>query len=201
MPSRLRGPPARTNSNPYQGPHSPGPKPKRLSDAMQRSTSPDTVGRGSFSSVREHDSDLAQSFTSTKISSYAEAYEEAVDDSSDVQMAGVEYLPPLTKPASKLHGLWYPAGTFSRGWKEIPVKGRHASKSYSDLQALHRFTALSQFDPTLDTPEETPNAQKGGIGAPGTSMLERLPVEILSKLPHRSTDGDIHPRRNTNYAP
>lgn len=184
MPSRVQGPPAPAPTKSNQGPHSPTIiKPKTPVDAMQRSGSPDTAGRGSFSSVREHDSELAQSFTSTKISCYEEAYEdEAVDDSSEAQMSTTAYHPPLTMPQSKLHGLWFPAGTFSHGWKEIQVKGRYASKSYSDLQALHRFTAPPPSYPILDTPEETPNAQKGGLGDAGTSTLEQLPVEILTSI-------------------
>ena len=180
MPSRLRGPAAPTISyHYYKGQTSP--KIKQAPDAMQRPSSPDTAGRGSFSSVRENDSGLAQSFTSTKISSYDEAYEEAVDDSGDVPMAGVEFVAPVTRPQSKLLGAWYPMGTGSNGWKDIRVKGRHASKSYSDLQALNRLTALPPSRPSPETPEVAPNTQKGGRGNAGLSALEMLPAEILSR--------------------
>ncbi|SPO05677.1 related to Leucine Rich Repeat domain protein [Cephalotrichum gorgonifer] len=182
MPSRLRGPVAPiVPSPPCKGPCSP--KIMQTPEAMQRSSSPDTTGRGSFSSVRENDSGLAQSFTSTKVSSYAEAYEDAVDDTADIPMAGVEFLTPMTRPHSKLLGTWYPHGTFDgRGWKEIRVKGRYASKSFSDLQALHRLTALPPSLPSVETPEEAPNTQKGGSGPSPLSALERLPAEILTSI-------------------
>lgn len=181
MPSRLRGHAAPTISDhSYKGQTSP--KIKQAPDGMQRASSPDTTGRGSFSSVRENDSGLAQSFTSTKISSYAEAYEEALDDSGDLPMAGVEFVAPVTRPQSKLLGAWHPVGGSSSGWKDIRVKGRHASKSYSDLQALNRLTALPLPRPSPpQTPEVAPNTEKGGRGHAGLSALEMLPAEILSK--------------------
>ena len=184
MPSRLRGPAALTiTSHSYQGQTK---QVVRSPDAMQRSTSPtspDTAGRGSFSSVRENDSGLAQSFTSTKISSYAEAYEEALeDDSEDIPMAGVEFVAPLTRPQSKLLGAWHPTGgSTTSGWKDIRVKGRHASRSYSDLHALHRLTALPPSRPSPETPEVAPNTQKGGPPLAGLTALELLPAEILSE--------------------
>lgn len=188
MPSRLQGPvrptisTASSNSS-YTGPTSPAIKqPPPGVMQRQRTSSPDTTGRGSFSSVREHDSGLAQSFTSSKISSYADAYEEAIDGSGDIPMAGVEFVAPVTRPQSKLLGAWYPQGTNS-GWKDIQVKGRHASRSYSDLQALHRLTALPP-SPSSETPEVDPNSEQGGHDElAGLSAFELLPTEILSEFP------------------
>jgi hypothetical protein len=140
-----------------------------------RPTTPEIVGRGSFSSVREHASGLAQTFTSSKISSYAKGlHDDAIsDDSTDVEMGDAEYLPPLTRPQSKLHGAWYDTIVF-RGWKDIPlVRSRQASKSFSDIQALSAFRVHGGLRKEIAKPAPQ---------LPGASALERLPVEILSAI-------------------
>lgn len=138
-----------------------------------RTPSPETMGRSSFSSVRENDDGLAQTFTSTKISSYAQAFEEVVDDDSsvDVDMADVEFLPPITQPFSKLHGSWYPASSF-KGWKQINVQGKAKTRSFGDLQTLCM---------TWNAPPPPVPVKKNRF-APGYAPLEKLPTELLSKL-------------------
>ncbi|KAI0845769.1 hypothetical protein F5Y00DRAFT_255080 [Daldinia vernicosa] len=148
-------------------------------DPLENTTPPDKSLRSSFSSVREADSDLAQNFTSTKISSYSklgEEAEEAVDDLlSPPEMATQpQFIPPVTQPNSRLHGCWFPAVAAEgfQGWKQIGVKGRQASKSYGDLQALK--IVWSPAPPIKKKDPERPS--------PGLSTIEKLPAEILGQI-------------------
>ncbi len=152
--------------------------------------SPDRLSRSSFSSIRETDSDLTQTFTSSKVSTYLSP-EEALDDSSPSpsasrsrspttatvghfgsrhKMVETQFLPPLTRPESRLHGYWVPADNF-KGWKQINVRGKLASKSFGDLQVLN---SVWSSEPQL------PRRQRGRYAA-GQSPFEKLPVELLSK--------------------
>ncbi|KAJ2892728.1 putative F-box protein [Zalerion maritima] len=183
---------------------------KRSTDSLKTpSPRPEAVGRSSFCSVREHDSDLAQTFTSTKVSSYSTAaqsqnnhhHDTVFDDSASTHstvsssshvsgpFAGVgagtaaavggdvnaaapstselQYQPPLTHPHSKLHGYFYPADSF-RGWKQISVRGKAASRSYGDLQVLN-----------MSWKPSTATAKKTERSAPGKSPFESLPYELL----------------------
>lgn len=154
---------------------------KRMVDDPRRIPSPEMVNRSSFSSIRENDSDLAQSFSYSRISSYINLQnEQAIDDTPSpspsppamATMVQTEFLPPLTRPNSKLHGYWYPPDSF-KGWKQINVRGKLASKSFGDLQSLN----LTWKDGI--TRKQT---KRDGVYAPGTAPIERLPVELLSKL-------------------
>lgn len=135
---------------------------------------PDTPGRASrssFSSIRENDSDLAQSFTSSKISSLTGS-QEAVEDLSPQRQANMvetQFYRPVTRPDSKLLGYIAPADSFT-GWKQINVRGKLASKSFGDLQALN-FSWTS-------TPKMP---RKKGTYPPGEAPIEKLPIELLSK--------------------
>ncbi|KAI1100287.1 hypothetical protein F4804DRAFT_50132 [Jackrogersella minutella] len=158
--------------------HSPTPS---LSDKMEQpgnATPSDKSTRSSFSSVREIDSsDLAQNFTSSKVSSYSKSTEEAVDDlPSPPEMATqTQFIPPITQPQSRLHGCWFPAVAAEgfQGWKQIGVRGRQASKSYGDLQALNIVWSTPVIPPKKKDPERP---------APGQSVVERLPAEILGQI-------------------
>jgi hypothetical protein len=152
------------SSSPQQSIHSPAKSPS---------------GRASFSSVREVDIDIAQAFSSTKVSSYfREGSEEvAVEDSepsSSFEMAETQFMPPVTQPQSRLHGCWFPAvaGDNFQGWKQIDVRGKQASKSYGDLQSLRMVWSVPS----------TPKKPKDIQSVPGNSPLERLPIELKSKL-------------------
>ncbi|ORY56095.1 uncharacterized protein BCR38DRAFT_356048 [Pseudomassariella vexata] len=144
----------------------------------RRGISPEKSVRSSFSSVRENDSDVAQTFTSTKVSSYSRQDEEAVDDlpPSRLEMATMtQFVPPITQPQSRLHGSWVPAVAADgfQGWKQIGVRGRQASRSYGDLRSLKIVWS---------TPV-TPNKTKGpDRPAPGMSPIERLPLELLDPI-------------------
>lgn len=134
--------------------------------------------RSSFASIRENDSDLAQTFSYSKLSSLlASADDEAVEDyptGSPTESAMVEtrFFPPVTRPGSKLQGYWSPADSF-RGWKSIDVKGKLASKSFGDLQVLN--TSWNRSANHCKVPSTK------GTYPPGQSPFERLPIELLSK--------------------
>ncbi|TGJ85201.1 hypothetical protein E0Z10_g3533 [Xylaria hypoxylon] len=161
---------------------------------MSGTTSPQLVsyspaksssGRASFSSVREVDDNIAQAFSSTKISSYFrdEADSAVVDgnssstSSASLEMADTQFMAPVTQPHSRLHGCWFPAVAADnfQGWKQIGVKGKQASRSYGDLQALRMVwsTAL-----TPKKPRDLVEVRR----FPGDSSLERLPTEIKNQI-------------------
>jgi hypothetical protein len=135
--------------------------------------------RSSFSSVRENDSDLAQTFTSSKVSSYSRLLDaEAVDDQPlppQDMATQTQFRPPITQPHSRLHGCWFPAVAADgfQGWKQIGVRGKPASRSFGDLQALKIVWA------TPATPTKIKGSRRPG---PGQAPIERLPLELLSKL-------------------
>ena len=136
---------------------------------------PDSPGektaRSSFSSVRENDDGLAQTFTRSKISSYTQGMEEVFDESPTAEIPQPSFQAPLTQPHSRLHGFWYPADSF-RGWKTIPIKGKAASRSCEDLHKLSMTWSVPP--PVVAKP---PNHY-----ATGTSPLEGLPSEVLGRL-------------------
>ncbi|EON96310.1 putative leucine rich repeat domain-containing protein [Phaeoacremonium minimum UCRPA7] len=143
---------------------------------QQRSGSPDSADRGSFSSIRETDSDLTQAFTLSKVSSYQvpeQAVEELPSPPPMGTMVQAEFLPPLTQPNSKLHGYWFPSESF-KGWKQINVRGKLASKSFGDLHMLNQ--SWSQ-----PSPRQPLTRRLSGYG-PGEAPFERLPIEVLSSI-------------------
>lgn len=146
--------------------------------SMARAMSPsvsEATSRSSFSSVRENDDGLAQTFTRSKISSYIETAEDVFDESPtnetppSLPQRKPSFQAPLTQPNSKLHGFWYPAEGF-RGWREIPIKGRLASRSCEDLHKMHM---------AWDKPAPVVTKPPAGIYATSTAPLERLPSEVL----------------------
>lgn len=140
-------------------------------DRPVRPDTPDRASRSSFSSIREHDSDLSQTFTSSKISSLTGS-DEAVEELSPQRKANMvetQFYRPVTRPDSKLLGYIAPADSFT-GWKQINVRGKLASKSFGDLQALN-FSWTS-------TPKMP---RKKGTYPPGEAPFEKLPIELLSK--------------------
>lgn len=143
-----------------------------LKNKMARPNSPtDKTARSSFSSVRENDDGLAQTFTRSKVSSYTQATEEVFDESPSAEIAQPSFQAPLTQPHSRLHGFWYPADSF-RGWKQIPIRGKSASRSCEDLHKLS-LTWSTPTPPVKKVPDHY---------ATGTSPLERLPSEVLGKF-------------------
>lgn len=145
---------------------------KTVMDDHLRPATPEMASRSSFSSIRENDSDLAQTFTLSKVSSYSVANETAVEDSPALPpnaMIETQLRPPVTQPHSKLHRHWYPADGFN-GWKEIGVRGKPASRSFGDLQILN--LAWTNWS--------TP-VKRHGACVPGDAPIEHLPIELLGK--------------------
>lgn len=143
-----------------------------LKAKMSRPGSPgEKTARSSFSSVRENDDGLAQTFTRSKISSYTHGTEEVFDESPTAEIPQPSFGAPLTQPHSRLHGFWFPADSF-RGWKAIPIKGKAASRSCEDLHKLS-MTWSVPAPAVRKVPDSYPT---------GTSPMERLPSEVLSKF-------------------
>jgi hypothetical protein len=157
--------------------HNGAASPKLMATDRRTSASPERMGRSSFSSIRENDSDLAQTFTASKVSSYST--EQAIDDSPTApsRTMAVAVAPqvgaPLTRPNSKLQYQWYPAENF-RGWKDIGVRGRIASKSFSDLQCFN-MALIKDCEPSEVYEGDTLTRTKN------PSAFEKLPLEVYGK--------------------
>jgi hypothetical protein len=91
----------------------------------------------------------------------------------------------LTNPQSVLHGFVCPCDSF-KGWKGISIKGRIASKSYSDLKGLgmrYDWETRGGDKMDVDVEEKTKKIVKiKGRFPAGQSPFERLPMELLGKL-------------------
>lgn len=152
-----------------------------IKTAMSRTLSPsETASRSSFSSVRENDDGLAQTFTRSKISSYTQGPEDVFDESPSVDPKQPFFQAPLTQPHSQLHGFFFPADGF-KGWKQIPIKGKKASRSCEDLHKLHM---------TWSSPAPPVNKASNTYAA-GESPLEKLPSEMLGKTAADTTDARL----------
>lgn len=143
-------------------------------DIIMTGTSSPTekTARSSFSSVREEDDGLhvAQTFTRSKVSSYTQANEEVFDESPSLEISQPSFHAPLTQPHSRLHGIWVPADSF-KGWREIPLKGKVASRSFENLRSLH----MTWSPP----PTPAPVVKKPTSYVAGKSPIESLPSEVL----------------------
>ncbi|KAK0386403.1 hypothetical protein NLU13_6240 [Sarocladium strictum] len=148
-------------------------------NAIGRSDSPsEKTARSSFSSVRENDDGLAQTFTRSKVSSYLP--DQVFDESPTEELPQPTYgfRPPLTQPHSRLHGFIVPADSF-KGWRSIPIKGKQASRSCEDLHKLHMtWSPPPEFSKAIA--EEEPKAVSSP--APGQARLENLPSEVLGQI-------------------
>ncbi|KFY69227.1 hypothetical protein V498_10508 [Pseudogymnoascus sp. VKM F-4517 (FW-2822)] len=92
---------------------------------------------------------------------------------------------PLTNPASTLHSFVCPCDGF-RGWKEIPVRGKMASRSFSDLRQYSNKGFTWEPTPIL-RPIQPPKPLKPSTFPAGEAPLEKLPTELL--------DGRGHPAK------
>ncbi|RDL41128.1 RNI-like protein [Venustampulla echinocandica] len=161
-----------------------GPLKRSIRPAMDRGD------RTSFSSIKEGDSGVAQTFTTSKTSSYLRNRydaggvdeEEAIDDGSITppeDALGVS----TTAGTTLLQGYVCPCDTF-QGWKSISLGGRMASKSksFSDLRPLGNRWA---WDGQVEAPPaalEAPVAKVRGKYPPGRSQIETLPMELLGTI-------------------
>lgn len=145
-------------------------------DQSPRDCAQNLNGRSSFSSIREDDTELAQAFTASKVSSYSNQQEQAVDDSPPslgTMVQNAEFFPPVTRPDSRLHGNWFPADNF-KGWKQIDVRGRLASRSFNDLSSLS-LSWTTHAVPVI-------KKRRASGNDPGQAAIEKLPVEILNNI-------------------
>lgn len=161
-------------------------------------TFPDRADRTSFSSTKESDTGVAQSFTNSKTSSYlrwefgVSGSEEAIDDTASIRSGEspeIE-LPPdeitMLNPQSTLHGLVCPCDSF-RGWKNISLGGKVASKSFSDLR---RLALRWEWEPNEQQTKNVSVSQlattdfkrRDGSFLAGKSPFERLPMELLGEF-------------------
>jgi hypothetical protein len=140
----------------------------------------DRQERTSFASFKEDRNAIAQSFIDSKVSSYARASEEAIDDSAseenNLEIEGHQSHPfdapmALTDPCSLLNAFVCPCEGF-RGWKQITVGGRAASRSFGDLRIPSKGF-------TWELSGNKPTTGKKPRNEAGQSFLERLPVELL----------------------
>jgi len=154
----------------------------------------DRVDRTSFSSIKENNTGVAQSFTDSKTSSYLRhefelaGTEEAIDDAiSSGTITPIETRKGgeirMLNPQSALHGFICPCDGF-RGWKTISLGGKTASKSFGDLRGLAKRW---DWDTTgervsqkigLDVGDSSDIKVDGRYPA-GRSPFEKLPVELL----------------------
>jgi len=168
----------------------------------------DRIDRTSFSSIKESNSGVAQSFTDSKVSSYLRhefdlnGSEEAISD--DGSSTGIRTPPEKVLPkATELPPMLHPNGHVSdficpcagfRGWKSISIGGKVASRSSGDLRKLamgydwySKDTAkIDRMDLDVTTPEVK---QDRGCYPASQSPFEKLPTELLGKTTFPSLNG------------
>lgn len=94
-----------------------------------------------------------------------------------------------TTPHSTPHGLVCPCDGF-RGWKQISVRGKIASKSYGDLRNLKMGWGWdSDYEPKHEAATESKieaeaAVEEVAVGIAGKSPIEMLPAELLGKRFH-----------------
>jgi hypothetical protein len=158
----------------------------------------DRVDRTSFSSIKEsHNGGVAQTFTSSKTSSYLRNQVSLAEDEDaildDVSVSSGSRTPEeirkepkqgmLTNPHSMLHGFVCPCDGF-RGWKGISVRGRVASKSFGDLKGLGMRWNWESENGAGDGMHLAvePLVKVKGRWPAGQSPLESLPMELLGEF-------------------
>jgi hypothetical protein len=126
-----------------------------------------SLRRASFGSVKEDVDGIAQSFLDTKLEDLQLPPEKK---NTAVDMAVVDQMPDFCCPC----------GGFM-GWKQIRLRGRKMSKSYSDLRLLgHRSSSTAW---AWDTPGKRPAVAV--LVEPEILprlTIEDLPVEVLGEL-------------------
>jgi len=130
-------------------------------------------------SIRENSSDLAQTFTLSKVSSYSHLdSEEAVEDppNADAMMATGLAAPVLAHRPSKLHGLWH--HTDSRdGWKRINVGRELAGKGFEHLLSLNTAGTKAGYTLVLGVEEKTGASER----VENPANFPKLPAEVFSQ--------------------
>ncbi|KAI9842251.1 MAG: hypothetical protein M1838_003227 [Thelocarpon superellum] len=139
--------------------------------------------RPSFSSVKEDDSGVAQSFVESRESSFYPLTRSVTHD--DVARGDADPATVATTLAIQSPSFCFPCGCFKE-WKGIKLRGTglSKSKSSSDLRLLTGHDRRSWDATAASTPrapEKIAPAERA-LYAPGKSPLERLPIEILDEI-------------------
>ena len=171
-------------------------------NSMKHSIAPltsDRIDRTSFSSIRESNSGIAQTFTSSQTSSYLRnefglhGAEEAIEDDStsgsstppSVRDLSRTELPVMLNPHSRLNAFICPCDGF-RGWKTISISGKTASKSFGDLRGLAMQYDWSSQNAAkvgkMNLVVTSSVKQDSGCHPAGESPFEKLPAELLGKI-------------------
>lgn len=149
------------------------------------------VDRNSFSSVKEDDCGIAQSFTDTKQSSIQPALLTTVGPAAEERISNDTMATALLTQAP---AFCCPCGQF-KGWKEVHLKGRGLSRSYGDLRLLGgdwskgwewgKTPQVRSLElPPVAAPviEPPPKKVVPTTYPPGHAPLEMLPAEILDQI-------------------
>jgi hypothetical protein len=141
---------------------------KQREPSESRSRSSSRVRRTSFGSVKEDSEGIAQSFLDTT------RPKEGSEDSTHP-------IVDMTAAVDQMPDFCCPCGGFM-GWKQIRLRGRKMSKSYSDLSILgHRSSSTGwMWDSTSKRPTIKEVPMEVEEKRP-TLTIEDLPVEVLSK--------------------
>jgi hypothetical protein len=152
----------------------------------------DRNDRASFSSIKEGDSGVAQTFTTTKTSSYLhKSYtpsaedEEAIQDGFVTPPDGISGL-QMQQP-TMLHPYVCPCDHF-QGWKKISLGGRTKNKSFGDLRALGHRWAWDSNEATTTVPDANEKTVDSGVAKiegqypAGQAPIELLPMELLGEF-------------------
>ncbi|KAF5017540.1 hypothetical protein F66182_10519 [Fusarium sp. NRRL 66182] len=141
---------------------------KQRESSQSRSRSSSRVRRSSFGSVKEDSQGIAQSFLDT-----SRPKEGSSEDNAPVvnMTAAVDQMPDFCCPC----------GGFM-GWKQIRLRGRKMSKSYSDLSMLGQRSSSTGW--MWDTTSKRPTIKEVPVEVEEQRpalTIEDLPVEVLGK--------------------
>ncbi|ELR08726.1 hypothetical protein VC83_07396 [Pseudogymnoascus destructans] len=152
------------------------------SDHATSPISPTDVSRSSSLTTTDDDNENASTAVAQVIISPAAPAAHNVHADSQVpsQLMASALGAPLTNPASTLHSFVCPCDGF-RGWKEIPVRGKMASRSFSDLRQYSNKGFTWEPTPFL-APIQPPKPVKPSTFPAGEAPLERLPTELLGAI-------------------
>ncbi|KAL4808312.1 hypothetical protein BDV18DRAFT_134675 [Aspergillus unguis] len=161
----------------HKGPLSTTGPPRTASPALSRTSSRNSScsspnrskassRRESFGSIKEDIDGIAQSFVDTHLDHSQKDKERSRLETFDMQQS-----PEFCCPC----------GGFL-GWKSIRLGGKSLSRSYSDLRALGNMSARGWAWEETPAPATLAPEANEQIREPGTSLLERMPPEILDQI-------------------
>ena len=147
-----------------------------LADEHSRPLTPDRVSRSSFSSIREHESTLPQTFSHSKISSYfaVDSSDEALDVDDDIPDSPVSPVSPIAAaPASPT------TTTAAAASDDCPADSPPA-------RAANMIQTQTQFQP----PVTHPHSKLLGYWTPADSFQGWKGIQVKGKFASKSF-GDL----------